>query len=228
MTFEFALSLTEILMGFALLQQSLEYIVIHKRYSFIFITRAVLCILLISGIQIGFVLGGLFFASLIILYIYQAPFNGGSDRLSLLMQFCLCIVTITPSQQWAELFFAYLGAQVILSYFIAGWVKIKNPDWRSGQALIDVFSFSTYPISQSIRRLAHYPSMLFYASWIVILLELIFPFAFINQMILATILFITAIFHLANAFLFGLNRFFWIWIATYPCLFWLQGRIIGL
>ena len=32
-------------------------------------------------------------------------------------------------------------------------------------------------------------------------------------------------FHLANACLFGLNRFFWTWLAVYPAILWLQGRL---
>ena len=33
------------------------------------------------------------------------------------------------------------------------------------------------------------------------------------------------LFHFANACLFGLNRFFWIWLAAYPSLLWLQQRV---
>jgi hypothetical protein len=38
---------------------------------------------------------------------------------------------------------------------------------------------------------------------------------------------LAAAFHLANACLFGLNRFFWVWLAAYPSLIWLQHRIFG-
>jgi hypothetical protein len=36
--------------------------------------------------------------------------------------------------------------QLVLSYFISGWVKVVNGDWRSGAALRDVFLFSAYPV----------------------------------------------------------------------------------
>lgn len=32
---------------------------------------------------------------------------------------------------------------------------------------------------------------------------------------------------LCNACLFGLNRFFWIWIMAYPSMFWFQQRIFS-
>jgi len=36
------------------------------------------------------------------------------------------------------------------------------------------------------------------------------------------------VFHLGNACIFGLNRFFWVWLAAYPSILWLQGRILDL
>ncbi len=113
----------------------------------------------------------------------------------------------------------------MLSYFIAGWVKIVNPEWRSGAALRQVFAFSVYPVSESVRAWAKRPALLQRMSWAVMLLELMFPLAFFSKPALIVGLSLTALFHLANACLFGLNRFFWTWIAAYPAIIWLQTRI---
>jgi hypothetical protein len=45
------------------------------------------------------------------------------------------------------------------------------------------------------------------------------------MLVLALIL--AAWFHIANACLFGLNRFVWFWVAAYPSILWLQGRVMG-
>ena len=37
---------------------------------------------------------------------------------------------------------------------------------------------------------------------------------------------LAGLFHLANACLFGLNRFFWTWLAVYPAIVWLQDRVV--
>jgi hypothetical protein len=47
----------------------------------------------------------------------------------------------------------------------------------------------------------------------------------VSQVSLIVALVVAAGFHLANACVFGLNRFFGIWLAAYPSLIWLQGRI---
>ena len=37
---------------------------------------------------------------------------------------------------------------------------------------------------------------------------------------------LAAAFHVANALLFGLNRFVWFWLSAYPSIIWLQNRLI--
>ena len=119
----------------------------------------------------------------------------------------------------------YLAVQLTLSYFVSGWVKVINPDWRSGQALIDVFRHSAYPVSQQLRRLADFPRLLFTAGWAVIGLELVFPLTLLDPRALAVGLALCAMFHVSNAIHFGLNRFVWAWISAFPALIWFQGRL---
>ena len=117
--------------------------------------------------------------------------------------------------------------QLMLSYFIAGLVKVLNPEWRNGRALQDVFHFSAYPASESLRGFAERPRLLWLMSWAVILFELLFPFTILSQKMLIMGLVVAAIFHFANVWLFGFNRFFWAWLAAYPSILWLQSRIFG-
>ncbi len=58
------------------------------------------------------------------------------------------------------------------------------------------------------------------------LFELLMPITFLNATSLAIALMVAASFHLANAWVFGLNRFLWSWLATYPALWWFQARVI--
>ena len=56
------------------------------------------------------------------------------------------------------------------------------------------------------------------------LFEMLFPLALLGAAYLQAALILAALFHLASACLFGLNRFLWIWLASYPCLIWFQQR----
>lgn len=227
MSFEAAQRLTEILLAIALLQQSLEHLCGTRSERRLFAPRAVLCMLLLFGVQSAWVVAGLAILGLPVLVRFQGPYNGGSDRMGLLILFCLCVTHLAPTQTVRDAAFGYLAVQLVLSYLISGWVKIVNPDWRSGRALRDVFCFSAYPSSEDLRALAGYPRVVFGMSWAVMLFEIAFPATLLNPAALAIGLTVAALFHLANAVLFGLNRFFWTWLAAYPSILWFQDRFVA-
>ena len=228
MSLDLAIRFTEIFLGLAFFQQSIEHVRGPNNEQFLFLPRVVLSVLLMLGFMTQWVCVALVVLGLFILKRFQGPYNGGSDRMSLLILCCLCLVYFMPTLQWREYVFGYLALQLVLSYFVSGWVKIVNPEWRNGRALQDVFRFSAYPVSDFLRGWADWPRLLFVMSWSVMLFELLFPFTLLTQVTLIVGLVIAAIFHLANAFLFGLNRFFWIWLAAYPSILWLQERVFSI
>jgi len=225
MTYETAARLTEIFLALTFIQQGLEHLVHFRKEQGLFAVRIVLAVLVISGLASPWPLVGLALSSLIFLQRFQGPYNGGSDRMGLLALWCLTASRLMPDLKAQEVFFGYLAAQLILSYFISGWVKVVNPDWRSGRALRDVFQFSTYPVTEDLRRFADRPRLLLVMSWAVMGFELVFPLSLLSQPSLILALVIAGTFHLANACLFGLNRFFWTWLSVYPAILWLQDRI---
>lgn len=192
----------------------------------LFAMQGLAALVLLFGILRAQMVCGLWILSLWQLYRFQGPYNGGADKTALLCVTCLLAAHAAPTPFWQELALAYLAVQIILSYFVSGWVKLRNPDWRSGQALSDVFAFSAYPVAENLRFIAHHRSLTRAASWLVIVLEVAFPLSFLVETTLLTALVLAGAFHLLNALLFGLNRFLWIWLASYPVLLWFQDRMI--
>jgi hypothetical protein len=225
MSFETAARLTEVLLALALIQQGLEHLHGFRDERIMFLARTGLCLLVISGIGAPWPLVGLAVLSVFILHRFQGPYNGGSDRMGLLALWCLALSRLMPSPTGQEVLFGYLGLQPVLSYVISGWVKVVNPDWRSGRALRDVFQFSAYPVSENLRRWADRPRIMLTMSWAVMLFELAFPLTMLAREALTAGLAVAGLFHFANACLFGLNRFFWTWLAVYPSILWLQARL---
>jgi hypothetical protein len=225
MTLLAAIHMTEILLALALIQQSAEHLRRFRDEQMLSLARMVLCVLIIFGLGSPWPLTGLALLSLVMLRRFQGPYNGGADRMGILALWCLTLSRWLPTEAAREMAFGYLGVQLILSYFIAGWVKISNPDWRNGTALRQVFAFSAYPASEGLRDWARRPKILLLMSWTVMLFELAFPLTLASRPSLAFGLVFAAMFHLMNACLFGLNRFFWTWLAVYPAILWLQGRL---
>lgn len=226
MTLDAAMRLSEIMLSLAFIQQSAEHLTGFRLERILFGIRIALCLMLLAGIANTWILLALLGLGLATLHRFQGPYNGGSDRMSLLILTCLCMANWAPSLAWTETIFAYLGFQLVMSYFISGWVKLKNPDWRSGEALCDVFRFSAYPVSETLRNWARAPRLLTALSWGVILFEVLFPLALFSQTTLIVALIVAATFHFSNACLFGLNRFFWTWLCAYPSIIWLQDRLL--
>ncbi|WP_025897051.1 HTTM domain-containing protein [Sneathiella glossodoripedis] len=226
MTLQEAIGYSEILLALAFIQQSFEHLTARRRERILFSIRILLSVCLLAGFYADWALLGLFILYLVQLSWFEGPYNGGSDRMGILILTALLIANFSPALLVRELAFGYLALQLVLSYFISGWVKIRNPDWRSGLALNDVFRFSAYPVSDQIRQFAASPRLLFVMSWAVMLFELLFPLCLLHPISLTLGLAIAALFHLANACLFGLNRFFWIWLCAYPSIIWFQERFI--
>ncbi len=225
MSFDLALRLCELGLGIALLQRGAEHLVGRERL--LFGAQMGLAVVLLTGIADALALLGLLALLIVQLVRFQGPYNGGADKMAFLIVACLCVAHMAPAPVWRELALAYLAVQLLLSYAVSGWVKLRNPDWRSGQALCDVFAFSAYPATTRYRALGKHSGLMRFGSWAVISLEVAMPIAFLYAPALALALGLAALFHMANAILLGLNRFFWIWIAAYPALWWFQGRMIG-
>ncbi len=208
-------------MALAFIQQSMEQLQTDRLR--VLLVKIALSILLLLGFS--WVCVSLFINEILILRRFQGPYNGGSDRMGLLILSSLCLTNLAPT--FKEYFFGYLALQVILSYFIAGYVKIINLEWRNGKALQDLFQFSAYPATEAWRALADRPRLLYLMSWLVMLFELVFPFTLVSHQLLIAGIVTAFCFHLANACLFGLNRFVWVWLAAYPSLIWFQDQFIN-
>ncbi|MGH1467106.1 MAG: HTTM domain-containing protein [Cognatishimia sp.] len=224
-SFALTLRLTEVMLALALGQQALEHLSLGRDRA-LFAARLLCCLWLLTGWQAGAAMAVLWLSHLVVLHRFNGPYNGGADKMGLLISTCLLAAHFAPEPRWAELAISYLAVQLVLSYFVSGYVKIVNPEWRSGQALVDVYRFSAYPVAEDLRRFAQCPKLLWAMSWCVMGFEVVFPLTLFHPLALLSGMAVAATFHLANACLFGLNRFFWIWLCAYPSLIWFQERLV--
>ncbi len=151
---------------------------------------------------------------------WRGSFNGGSDSMTLLTLGALTVASISGASSKVALgALWYITIQGCLSYIMAGWVKLKESTWRNGQALEDFLLSSHYPIPNLLKNLSPHRGFHFVVAWIIIIFECSFPFILFFTDFKIEALVAGALFHLANVYVFGLNRFFWAWLATYPALY---------
>lgn len=222
-----AIFYSECILSFGLALQSLEYYFTPNASRFIAVIRLIASLMILLHINSNLSEILLTFTSILLIYQYHGPYNGGSDCIATLLTLTLTIANILGNQYYKELAIGYFCVQLIYSYFQSGYVKLFHEKWRDGSALMNVFLVTAYPTTESIRTLSSHHTLLLTMGWFVIIFEILFPFSIINEYLLIIALSFGVIFHLANAILFGLNRFFWMWIAGYPLLLWFHERIFS-
>ncbi len=186
-------------------------------------------VLIFKGGSLALVLF-LFLGNLLILIRWRGAFNGGSDFLTLVVLTGLLIAytvgTWASPDLGAQAGLCYIAIQAISSYFVSGWVKILRPEWRSGQAMTIFLNGAVYgplPDDHVLRR----PSLAFLGSWAFILWECAFPFALVDPAHAVGFCAIAACFHFLVFWFFGLNRFFWAWMCSFPAIIWCAGQRFG-
>jgi hypothetical protein len=159
--------------------------------------------------------------TLLIALRWLGTFNGGSDYMTFLILYSVSIGRFFETdRRILKGALLYLAIQTCLSYFVAGIVKLKRADWRSGKTLRDFLISSNYQVPEFVKDLTSRSKyFLPLAAWILIVFECCFPLALRGF----SIFFFGAaiIFHLGAFYLFGLNRFVFAWIASYPTIFFI-------
>lgn len=161
-------------------------------------------------------LGVLLLLHLLTILRWLGTFNGGSDYMALLLLWSVALGLY--NQDFAQICLWFVSLQVCLSYFKAGWYKLKVQSWRKGRALQDFLTSSTYERSKLATGLTTLPLVSRCLSWAIIGFELTFPLALMNSKFAAVYMGFGFLFHLSNAYFFGLNRFVLAWLAAYPAI----------
>jgi hypothetical protein len=212
----------------AWMRQVLDALFTDNMFSTLLVLRFVaLASLAIQGnhiVNIGF----LFLSNLAILIRWRGAFNGGSDFMTLVVLTGLLIAQIVSLHSGPELGwragFWYITIQSITSYFMSGSVKLLRSEWRNGSAMITFLNAAIHgplPTGHWLRK-AWLAAL---GSWAFILWECLAPLALLDARLALLFCIIAALFHFLVFWFFGLNRFFWAWLATFPAIVWCAGQI---
>lgn len=145
---------------------------------------------------------------------FRGSFNGGSDSMLLVVTLSLAVAYTWPEH--ARIALTYCAVQLVLSYFLAGVAKLRDPAWRSGRALAILVELPQYRVPRSLASIIARLTRI--GSWAILAFEIAFPLVFASPLACTILLVIGAAFHIGNALVFGLDRFVWTWLAAYPAL----------
>lgn len=183
-------------------------------------------VLAVQGASLPLV-GFLFVGNLLILIRWRGAFNGGSDFLTLVVLTGLLISQVVGAFGQVQLGwqagFWYIAIQAITSYFMSGAVKLLRPEWRNGSAMTIFLNGAIYgPLSATHPLRNKWLAML--GSWGFIVWEILFPFSLLDPRLAAVFCAVAALFHFLVFWFFGLNRFFWAWLCSFPAIIWCSAQ----
>jgi hypothetical protein len=149
----------------------------------------------------------------------------GSDQMSAVVLVAAALGRWFPSPHAVQLALAFVAAQVCLAYLSAGISKIAARPWRSGSAVVRIVSASMYGYEPTALLLQRHDWMSPAATCGVIATECLFPLVLVAPPATATVLFAAMFaFHVACAFVMGLNCFVWSFVSTYPAVLFVRAQ----
>jgi hypothetical protein len=199
-------------------------------YFWLLLLRLMACLVLfVAGGSLPLILF-LFVSGLFIVMRWRGAFNGGSDFMTMAVMTGCVLASVIGYWESEELGWRagliYIAIQSATSYFISGGVKLLSAEWRNGQALPLFLDGGVYgPLS----RLSPYwfGAVAKTVSWAFILWECSIPLALLalpNALFFCTV---GLFFHGLVFWYFGLNRFVFAWLSSYPALCFIASVIGG-
>ena len=169
----------------------------------------------------------LFVSTLLILIRWRGAFNGGSDFMTLVVLTGVLISQLAQPFVGAVLAWKaglwYITIHSITSYFISGAIKLLQPEWRDGRILTHFLEGGLHgPLPDD--SLFRHRGIAIAASWSFIVWECLFPLALAGPHWALLWCSVAAVFHLLVFRFFGLNRFVWAWIASFPAIVYCSGQ----
>jgi hypothetical protein len=161
------------------------------------------------------------FATVLLVQWRRTLGGDGAEQMGLLIVLA-GIVAFVPdsSERVARLAALFLVAQLSLSYFTAGVVKLVSPLWRAQPILAEILGTHRFGSPGIARYLRKHVRLCLLAQWGVIVFEISFPTAILLPLpVLLVLLAAGLTFHFACGILMGLNTFVWAFPAIYPCLY---------
>lgn len=194
--------------------------------------RAMLWLRLVLGLALMLGLVGLagaavlFVMALLLLLRWRGAFNGGSDFMTLVglsgLLLAHLVGAISDESVGWQAGFWYISLQTVSSYFVSGWVKLLRAEWRSGQAMTLFLDTGVYgPLVQN--SIFRNPQVARLCAWSFTLWEGCFPLALLDVRLALVFCGVASLFHFLVFWFFGLNRFFWAWLSSFPAVVYCAG-----
>ncbi|MET7339458.1 alpha/beta fold hydrolase [Nonomuraea sp. NPDC005650] len=143
----------------------------------------------------------------------------GTDQVTVHVHLATGVARLASATQTKDAALWYVALQANLSYIVSGWVKLIGEPWRDGSALNGVMRTVTYGHKPTFELIQRFPKTAKHVTRGVLLLECLFPVAYLAGGRLAKpIVGSAGVFHVTNGLLMGLGRFVPAFASMHPII----------
>ncbi|MFE7130928.1 alpha/beta fold hydrolase [Streptomyces sp. NPDC057638] len=141
----------------------------------------------------------------------------GSDQVTVMVQGATGAARLVRAEPAKDALVWYLAAQANLSYLVSGWVKLIGPAWRDGSALPGVLRTRVHGHPRLWALAREHPRTSRLLAHSVLALECGFPLLYTRGgRLTRPVVSAAVLFHGANAYALGLNRFLTAFTSLHP------------
>lgn len=176
-------------------------------------------VLLLLQEQTALVFWALFITSLLISLRHPLGAEGADHMLIIVCAAVAIAATFPTSAYIRNASLLFIAAQATISYFVSGLAKLPGDKWRKGTAVVEVLRTNTYGTPAVANLLSRNILVSKAITWSVLVFEIGFPVIYLlPDNLVMCVVGIAAAFHIACAFLMGLNLFVLAYSATFPSI----------
>ena len=195
-----------------------------KNFIGIIILRVLLTVLLLSDILFYNTESKIFSSTILILLILIELYIRIRNKIGLsasenLIIFSLVVYLFVKLNSNIN-YIHYISFYAITSYFLTGYNKILSPKWRSGIGLTNLMSTENYGKQGIYEYLKSNKDIAKYLSWGIIVFQLLFFIGVFDSRLMLLFVFFAFIFHLNVAMIMKLYNFLFIYLSTFPVLYY--------
>ena len=174
--------------------------------------------------------GAIVIAAATLLLRFRTPLGIHASDSMVMITFTAAALGLVAGTELSMTFaLGFIAAQSCLAYVVAGASKLREPSWRSGQAIPLISSTLTWGNRPQAVLLSTRHRLAVTLCWITMLGECAVPLALVLPLPAAlVVLGGAALFHIMTAIDMGLNGFVWAFGSTYPAVLFCWYGLHGL
>ncbi len=196
-----------------------------RLFIWILFVAAAVALLLLAWPSVAPLIAIAWIMQIVIMKRYHLTFDG-SDHMTVVVLLACLLGRVEPDPLAARAAVTFLAAEVTLAYLAAGLYKATSSYWQSGHAIAMVVQTRMFGQAAAARLIRHHPVIGRAATYSVFCWESLFVcFLVAPPPVILTILVLGIGFHLGCSVIMGLNRFIFVFVASYPAVLYVNNAL---